>query len=106
MTALSGPKWRNWQTRQIQGLVPARVSGFASPLRHHPQLIHISTAIHRPRNRRRDAVAWLGSEESDGMARVREHGRETSAIQLARAPGKGKPAHPMRANEGLTSPLR
>src|SRR6266480_8079917 len=36
MTALSGPKWRNWQTRQIQGLVPARVSGFESPLRHQP----------------------------------------------------------------------
>ena len=34
MTALFGPKWRNWQTRQIQGLVPARVSGFESPLRH------------------------------------------------------------------------
>src|SRR2546426_2457593 len=105
MTALSGPKWRNWQTRQIQGLVPARVSGFESPLRHHPQLVHISTAIHRQRNRRRDAIGRLGPAESDGLWRVREHSHDISAIQLARAPGKGKPAHPMRANEGLTSPL-
>ena len=28
------PKWRNWQTHQIQGLAPARVSGFKSRLRH------------------------------------------------------------------------
>jgi hypothetical protein len=34
MATLFEPKWRNWQTRQIQGLVPARVSGFESPLRH------------------------------------------------------------------------
>src|SRR5438093_61358 len=106
MTALSGPKWRNWQTRQIQGLVPARVSGFESPLRHHPQLVHISTVIHRPRNRRCDAIGQLGPAESNGLLRIREQGRETSAIELARAPGKGKPAHPMRSNEGLTAPLR
>src|SRR6266568_2690885 len=35
LMALSGPKWRNWQTRMIQGHVPARVWGFKSPLRHH-----------------------------------------------------------------------
>ena len=29
------PKWRNWQTRQIQGLVWATTWGFKSPLRHH-----------------------------------------------------------------------
>ncbi len=28
------PKWRNWQTRQIQGLVWATTWGFKSPLRH------------------------------------------------------------------------
>ena len=27
-------EWRNWQTRQLEGLVPARVWGFKSPLRH------------------------------------------------------------------------
>src|SRR5437773_3219691 len=90
MTALSGPKWRNWQTRQIQGLVPARVSGFESPLRHHPQLIHISTVIHRRRNGRCDAIGRLGPEESDGLARVHEHGRETSAFELERAPSRAK----------------
>jgi len=30
------PKWRNWQTHQIQGLAPSRVSGFKSRLRHQP----------------------------------------------------------------------
>ena len=35
MKTLLGPKWRNWQTRMIQGHVPARVWGFESPLRHH-----------------------------------------------------------------------
>jgi hypothetical protein len=35
MKSLPGPKWRNWQTRMIQGHVPARVWGFESPLRHH-----------------------------------------------------------------------
>src|SRR5213594_13056 len=35
LMALSGPKWRNWQTRMIQGHVPARLWGFESPLRHH-----------------------------------------------------------------------
>src|SRR5262249_1418142 len=35
LTTLLGPKWRNWQTRMIQGHVPARVWGFESPLRHH-----------------------------------------------------------------------
>jgi hypothetical protein len=34
MKSLLGPKWRNWQTRMIQGHVPARVWGFESPLRH------------------------------------------------------------------------
>src|SRR5438094_3502358 len=34
MRSLPGPKWRNWQTRMIQGHVPARVWGFESPLRH------------------------------------------------------------------------
>ena len=34
MEALPEPKWRNWQTRMIQGHVPARVWGFESPLRH------------------------------------------------------------------------
>ncbi len=29
------PKWRNWQTHQIQGLAPSGVSGFKSRLRHH-----------------------------------------------------------------------
>src|SRR6266511_3889421 len=38
MRALPGPKWRNWQTRMIQGHVPARVWGFESPLRHHRSL--------------------------------------------------------------------
>ncbi len=28
-------KWRNWQTRKIQVLVPARAWGFDSPLSHH-----------------------------------------------------------------------
>ena len=28
------PKWRNWQTRQVQGLVAARLCGFDSRLRH------------------------------------------------------------------------
>ncbi len=36
------PKWRNWQTHQIQGLAPSRVSGFKSRLRH--QLLY-SAAI-------------------------------------------------------------
>jgi hypothetical protein len=31
------PKWRNWQTRQIQGLVWATTWGFKSPLRHHDE---------------------------------------------------------------------
>src|SRR5579885_1560263 len=28
------PKWRNWQTRNVQGVVSARAWGFKSPLRH------------------------------------------------------------------------
>jgi hypothetical protein len=27
-------EWRNWQTRQLEGLVSARTWGFKSPLRH------------------------------------------------------------------------
>ena len=36
------PKWRNWQTRQIQGLVWATTWGFKSPLRHQsfPNAVH------------------------------------------------------------------
>src|SRR5882672_3099612 len=48
-------------------------------------LIHISTVIHRRQKRQRDAVALLGSEESDGLASLREHGLESSAVRLARA---------------------
>ena len=29
------PKWRNWQTRYIQGVVPVREWRFESSLRHH-----------------------------------------------------------------------
>ena len=29
------PKWRNWQTRWVQGPVGATLSGFKSRLRHH-----------------------------------------------------------------------
>jgi Protein of unknown function (DUF4242) len=49
MNAASLPKWRNWQTRMIQGHVPARVWGFESPLRHHraPTLNHEETAMPR-----------------------------------------------------------
>src|SRR5437660_5352476 len=32
--ALCVPKWRNWQTRYIQGVVPVRVWRFESSLRH------------------------------------------------------------------------
>lgn len=32
------PKWWNWQTRQIQVLVPAMVWGFKSLLRHHNKI--------------------------------------------------------------------
>jgi hypothetical protein len=39
LVKLDGPKWRNWQTRMVQGHVPARVWGFKSPLRHHKSLI-------------------------------------------------------------------
>jgi hypothetical protein len=44
MKFLPGPKWRNWQTRMIQGHVPARVWGFESPLRH--QLVTRLRAYH------------------------------------------------------------
>ena len=33
--ALHVPKWRNWQTRYIQGVVPVREWRFESSLRHH-----------------------------------------------------------------------
>ena len=39
-TPNNSPKWRNWQTHQIQGLAPSRVSGFKSRLRHHLFLSH------------------------------------------------------------------
>jgi len=41
--------------------------------------------IHGRQKRRRDAVALLGSAESDGLSSLREHGRESSAVRLARA---------------------
>ncbi len=35
------PKWRNWQTRYIQGVVPVRAWRFESSLRHHdPSACH------------------------------------------------------------------
>jgi hypothetical protein len=34
------PKWRNWQTHQIQGLAWATTCRFKSCLRHHPYLNH------------------------------------------------------------------
>ena len=33
-------EWRNWQTRQLEGLVPARAWGFKSPLRHVEMLVN------------------------------------------------------------------
>src|SRR6266571_3989497 len=48
LMALSGPKWRNWQTRMIQGHVPARVWGFKSPLRHHSSYPTSDTSTRRP----------------------------------------------------------
>ena len=40
-------EWRNWQTRQLEGLVPARAWGFKSPLRHHenPYLVGVFGAF-------------------------------------------------------------
>src|SRR6266851_9837467 len=34
----TAPKWRNWQTRYVQGVVEVLPSGFESPLRHQPPL--------------------------------------------------------------------
>ena len=34
LSSPSGPKWRNWQTRYVQGVVGVLPSGFESPLRH------------------------------------------------------------------------
>ena len=39
----SGPKWRNWQTRYIQGVVPVRAWRFESSLRHIPRGVHSLT---------------------------------------------------------------
>ena len=40
---LSAPKWRNWQTRYIQGVVPVRAWRFESSLRHIPRGVHSFT---------------------------------------------------------------
>ncbi len=34
---LKAPKWRNWQTRYVQGVVGLRSCGFKSHLRHTPR---------------------------------------------------------------------
>jgi hypothetical protein len=39
------PKWRNWQTRYIQGVVPVREWRFESSLRHQPFEFFPSTTI-------------------------------------------------------------
>ncbi len=35
------PKWRNWQTRYVQGVVSLRSCGFESHLRHHITALQI-----------------------------------------------------------------
>jgi hypothetical protein len=35
--SLAQPKWRNWQTRYVQGVVGVLPWGFESPLRHPKQ---------------------------------------------------------------------
>jgi len=52
-------------------------------------LVHMSTVIHRRRNRRRDALARLGSAESDGLSLVREHRRESSPFDWGARAEKG-----------------
>ena len=37
------PTWRNWQTRYVQGVVPARECGFKSLRRHHSQQSSLET---------------------------------------------------------------
>jgi hypothetical protein len=54
-----GPKWRNWQTRYVQGVVGESPWEFESPLRHHP--LHVR---HRPRPR-----AW-GTVRTEGTRLV------------------------------------
>ena len=36
-------EWRNWQTRKTKDLVPVRVWGFKSPLRHHILVVTFET---------------------------------------------------------------
>ena len=44
------PKWRNWQTRYIQDVVPVRAWRFESSLRHQVLALQIVVAIQVDRN--------------------------------------------------------
>src|SRR6266568_2986231 len=74
LMALSGPKWRNWQTRMIQGHVPARVWGFKSPLRH--QLLTASRLhqVYLMRPTLRPSLGDFGGNLSTGEASEARHG--------------------------------
>ncbi len=56
------PKWRNWQTRYIQGVVPDRAWRFESSLRHQQEFLQARDA-----NRSR-GTALLGSRRKAGKA--------------------------------------
>src|SRR5690606_15066802 len=45
---VTAPKWRNWQTRYVQGVVPIRECGFDSHLRHQNHMLANSVGLVGP----------------------------------------------------------
>ncbi len=67
------PKWRNWQTHQIQGLAPLGVSGFKSRLRHQTffplYISHFLQLLGSETNRSFDLVSSLEPRNCQSIKR-------------------------------------
>ncbi len=89
LVRLQGPKWRNWQTRMVQGHVPARVWGFKSPLRHHGSLTKRRTQCTRSA---RTSAGVFREYRSGLLRRLRDRLRSLHPVHERAA----VPARPIR----------
>ncbi len=95
---LREPKWRNWQTRYVQGVVRVPSCGFKSHLRHSSnslpywQVVLFNRACRRPRACAKGAEGWCNRSRGRGRATEASPSRERQAADGDKARGEaGKP---------------
>ena len=78
------PKWRNWETRCLEGAVPERACGFDSRLRQYAESSHVFTYRENPLKKIRNA--FLLACNRAGIKNLRFHDlRHTFATRLVLA---------------------